>query len=343
MKYEEACRILGVDAGTSAPLDASQLKTAFKRAALKHHPDKNPDNVDQAKELFQGVTKAYNFLTLCVERGHTGPNQPRFATADQYDEAYNGEEEEEEDDDEYYDDEDEAYQDFLFQSFFQQMHHGYGHPQGRGSFGGGGNRSSGAGGMGFGFRNNAGHAFAGVHVDPGYYGNPYPAGHRGHAGFAYGGTNYSHYDYHRGAENNYPNNNNDDDVEVEIEDFFDRMQETARRREEERRQAKAAKEAHAAKWAEKAKQAALEGRAFFESWNIKQLRGECQRRGISIKGMQQAQIVEALIAEESKKRLRDQLKQEAPLLDEWAEVIHMKRADMNGMKVRVIDFFDGTI
>lgn len=150
--------------------------------------------------------------------------------------------------------------------------------------------------------------------------------------------NGSHYPRKYGSEE-CDEDGNDDDA---FDEMYQRMFEQQLRREEQREQERKKRKEHAAYMAERARKAHEEGRDFFESWNIKQLTGECQRRGIPTKGKQQSDIVELLINDEAEKRLRDQLKKEAPLLDEWAELIEMKNPDMNGLKVRVIDFFDGT-
>lgn len=41
----------------------AEIKSAYRRLAVQHHPDKNPDNPDAAKERFIEVTDAYNTLT----------------------------------------------------------------------------------------------------------------------------------------------------------------------------------------------------------------------------------------------------------------------------------------
>ncbi|KAJ9495806.1 Type I HSP40 co-chaperone [Exophiala xenobiotica] len=50
--------ILGVDPSASEP----QLKSAYKKGALKHHPDKNAHNPD-ASEKFKDLSKAYEVLS----------------------------------------------------------------------------------------------------------------------------------------------------------------------------------------------------------------------------------------------------------------------------------------
>ena len=51
-------KVLGLDRDASP----QQIKKAYFKAALKHHPDKNPDNPEQAKEKFQQVGNAYEVL-----------------------------------------------------------------------------------------------------------------------------------------------------------------------------------------------------------------------------------------------------------------------------------------
>lgn len=67
--------ILGVDRSVSE----SDLKKAFKRLAIKHHPDKNPGN-KEAEEKFKEAAEAYEVLSDQAKRqtydqfGHQGVN-----------------------------------------------------------------------------------------------------------------------------------------------------------------------------------------------------------------------------------------------------------------------------
>ena len=73
MDYEEACEVLGID--PNAEITETDLKKAYKRAAITHHPDKNQGD-EQAKERFQGVAQAFETLSGPVKRGLTGPARP---------------------------------------------------------------------------------------------------------------------------------------------------------------------------------------------------------------------------------------------------------------------------
>lgn len=47
---------------------ASEIKTAYRKLALQWHPDKNLDNLVEAKENFQLVQNAYEVLYDPQER-----------------------------------------------------------------------------------------------------------------------------------------------------------------------------------------------------------------------------------------------------------------------------------
>ena len=40
-----------------------QVKRAYKKLAIKYHPDKNPDNREIAEEKFKQVAEAYEIVT----------------------------------------------------------------------------------------------------------------------------------------------------------------------------------------------------------------------------------------------------------------------------------------
>lgn len=48
--------------------NAADIKSAYRRLALKWHPDKNPDNLDRAKQQFQEIQQAYDVLSDVQER-----------------------------------------------------------------------------------------------------------------------------------------------------------------------------------------------------------------------------------------------------------------------------------
>uniref|UniRef100_A0A0G4F1Q3 J domain-containing protein n=1 Tax=Chromera velia CCMP2878 TaxID=1169474 RepID=A0A0G4F1Q3_9ALVE len=56
--------VLGVD----SKADDNEIKKAYRKLALRWHPDKNPDNVKQAQEEFQKISEAYETLSDPQER-----------------------------------------------------------------------------------------------------------------------------------------------------------------------------------------------------------------------------------------------------------------------------------
>jgi len=53
--------------GVNRDADAEAIKKAFRRLAMKHHPDRNPDN-PKAEELFKEAKEAYEILTDANKR-----------------------------------------------------------------------------------------------------------------------------------------------------------------------------------------------------------------------------------------------------------------------------------
>ena len=61
-------KILGVKEGANQ----SEVKTAFRRLAVKYHPDKNPDRRSWSEEKFRQIYAAYEILLAQIERGGNG-------------------------------------------------------------------------------------------------------------------------------------------------------------------------------------------------------------------------------------------------------------------------------
>lgn len=78
MAKRDYYEILGVERSA----DEREIKKAYKRLAMKFHPDRNPDN-PEAEEKFKEAKEAYEILTDAQKRaaydkfGHAGvdPNQ----------------------------------------------------------------------------------------------------------------------------------------------------------------------------------------------------------------------------------------------------------------------------
>jgi molecular chaperone DnaJ len=75
------------------PREASEqeLKSAYRRLALQHHPDRNPNNKEEAEEKFKEITEAYSVLADSQKRaaydryghaafGNSGAYTPDFSS-----------------------------------------------------------------------------------------------------------------------------------------------------------------------------------------------------------------------------------------------------------------------
>ncbi len=70
--------VLGVGKNAADP----EIKSAYRKLALQYHPDRNPENAEQATEKFKEITEAYGVLADPQKRsaydryGHAGVNGP---------------------------------------------------------------------------------------------------------------------------------------------------------------------------------------------------------------------------------------------------------------------------
>ena len=77
MSKRDYYEVLGVQKNASE----AEIKKAFKRLAMKHHPDRNQDNQDAAEEKFKEGKEAYDILSDSQKRaaydqfGHAGVDQ----------------------------------------------------------------------------------------------------------------------------------------------------------------------------------------------------------------------------------------------------------------------------
>ena len=75
MAKRDYYEVLGV--GRTAGVD--EVKSAFRKLALKYHPDRNPDNTEEAEAKFKEAAEAYDVLGDAEKRrrydqfGHSGP------------------------------------------------------------------------------------------------------------------------------------------------------------------------------------------------------------------------------------------------------------------------------
>ena len=48
--------------GVSRNAQEKDIKKAYRKLSLKHHPDKNPDNKEASEEIFKKISFAYGIL-----------------------------------------------------------------------------------------------------------------------------------------------------------------------------------------------------------------------------------------------------------------------------------------
>lgn len=54
--------------GVARDADQAAIKKAYRKLAVKWHPDKNPDNTKQAEEAFKKIGEAYACLSDAEKR-----------------------------------------------------------------------------------------------------------------------------------------------------------------------------------------------------------------------------------------------------------------------------------
>src|ERR1700720_3378791 len=73
--------------GVARDAAADQLKSAYRKAALRWHPDRNPENKQEAKHNFRQASEAYSVLSDPQKRsiydrfGHAGLGSRGFESA----------------------------------------------------------------------------------------------------------------------------------------------------------------------------------------------------------------------------------------------------------------------
>lgn len=82
-KKRDCYEVLGIE--KSSNLD--QIKKAYKKLAMKWHPDKNPDNMQAAKQKFREISEAYEVLSDPEKRKNYdayGFDGPKFSSASSF-------------------------------------------------------------------------------------------------------------------------------------------------------------------------------------------------------------------------------------------------------------------
>src|SRR5665647_2251449 len=80
---EDYYQVLGVDKKASA----DEIKKAYRKLAVKWHPDKNPNNKAASEEKFKKISEAYAVLSDAKKR----EQYDQFGSADQFRQQYSQE------------------------------------------------------------------------------------------------------------------------------------------------------------------------------------------------------------------------------------------------------------
>jgi len=81
-------KLLGLDAGAK---DEDVLKKAYRKAALRWHPDKNPDNKKEAEAMFKKISEAYSILLFLSRKHGQSPTPHKGRREDNSDSGDEGE------------------------------------------------------------------------------------------------------------------------------------------------------------------------------------------------------------------------------------------------------------
>ena len=68
--------VLGVPENASE----EEIKKAFRKQAIRWHPDKNPDNAEEAEERFQEINNAYEIVSDKRKRAYYDLSRKRVNT-----------------------------------------------------------------------------------------------------------------------------------------------------------------------------------------------------------------------------------------------------------------------